>query len=290
MILSFELIYYGDCNDMIQFYSAIFDNSVAKVQTYAEMPMAELFGIQESELGMVWRGSLEIRFGSYAVRFKLSDSMVIARRETVGYMGQAYNPLICIEHPDEQYVRNLFEKLYCGEQGFEDIQKGTCVDKYGMRWIFKKSDRCGIYQCLEFKGNCREVAGYVSDAYKVNITEVVEYKDSPYADMISPGAEDKIYEALMEFPGEDYIYAIKYADSPEYVIDNLSGNRPENKLWYQIIIVVEDPDEKHVVESFHNLSVGATLNRPISPDGDGRLYGSMIDRYGFVWEVFGSCG
>lgn len=285
MLLSFELIYYGDCKDMIRFYLSIFENCSAEIHTFEEMPLAEALGINGPELDMVWQAVLTIHFGNYAVRLKLSDSLLIARKADVNYKEQAYQPLVCIEHPDEQYVRNLLEKLYCGEYCFEDIQKGILCDKYGIRWIYKKSDRCKIYHCLEFKGNCGEVMSYIGNAYQISATEIVKYANSPYADMDGMTAKDKIYSALMEFQDGNFIYAVKFSDSLESVIYDYNGYGPNDKRWYQIIIVVEESDEKYLEESFERLSQGATLNRPISLNEDGRLYGSMIDRYGFVWEL-----
>lgn len=111
-------------------------------------------------------------------------------------------------------------------------------------------------------------------------------KHTQTAVKVDADAKDKIYGAWMEFSDKHCTYAIKYADSPESVIRNYNGYGSEEKLWYQIILVVEDPNEKHLVEAFERLSAGAVLNRPISPNGEGCLYGSLIDRYGFVWEVF----
>jgi uncharacterized glyoxalase superfamily protein PhnB len=270
---------------MIKFYTDAFDNATTEIQTYAEMPFVEAYGIKEPELDMVWRATLIIRYGNNAIRFKLSDSLLIARRSTVTCRDQAYNPLICLEHYDEQYVRDLFEKLYSGEYSFEDIQKGIYSDKYGIRWIYKKSDNCSIYHCLEFNGNCREVVEYTKNAYQVNVAQLITYEESQYADKISMDAKDKIYSALIEFEHDDCCYDIKYSDSLDSAIHNLNGYGSDDKLWYQIIITVEDTDEEHLVESFGRLSVGATLNRQISPNEEGYLYGSLIDQYGIVWEL-----
>lgn len=71
---------------------------------------------------------------------------------------------------------------------------------------------------------------------------------------------------------------------------NFEGYGSGDKLWYQIIIVINGSDETYLKESFERLSEGATLNRPISLNEEGILYGSMIDRYGIVWELFGDLG
>lgn len=286
-MLSFELIYYGDCKDMIQFYLSMFEDADTEIRLYSEMPCAEVLGIRECGLAMVWKAALTIRYGNHVVRFKLSDSMLIARQENVTSKEQAYHPLICIEHPDEQHLQELLEKIYCGEYCFEDIQKGIYSDPYGIRWIYKKSESRRIYHCLEFKGNCNEVMRYIGDAYRMPVTEVVRYGDSLYKNRNDIVAKDKIYSALMEFRDGDCYYAVKFSDSMESAIHNYYGYGKDDKLWFQIIIVVQESDERRLRESFERLSVGAILNRPVSPNEEGILYGSMIDRYGIVWELFG---
>lgn len=91
MRLSFELIYYGECKAMIRFYESIFANAKVSIQTYAEMPGAEVLGIKGQGLGMVWRGTLEIRYGSHALRFKLSDSLITASGGEVCYKARSWN-------------------------------------------------------------------------------------------------------------------------------------------------------------------------------------------------------
>lgn len=290
MLVSLELVYYGDCRDMISFYLSNFENATAEIQTYNEMPLADILGINGPEINIVWRAGLTIQYGNYALRFKLSDSLLIARRGEVNCKEQAYHPLICIEHPDEQYMHDLLANLYCGEYCFEDIQKGIYSDKYGIRWIYKNSDCCRIYHCLEFKGNCDEVTAYIGNAYQTRITEMVTYANSPYANSNSVIAKDKIYGALIEFRDNNFIYALKFSDSLESAMYNFEGYGSDDKLWYQIIIVINGSDETYLKESFERLSEGATLNRPISLNEEGILYGSMIDRYGIVWELFGDLG
>ncbi len=103
--------------------------------------------------------------------------------------------------------------------------------------------------------------------------------------MENMAAKDKVYGAFMEFQDGNDVYAVKFSDSLESAIYDYNGYGANDKLWYQIIIVAEDSDETYLTEVFERLSQGATLNRPISLNEDGRLYGSMIDRFGFVWEL-----
>lgn len=226
MLLSLELIYYGDCKDMIRFYLNAFVDASAEIHLYREMPQAEALGISGSGLDMVWRATLTIRYGDYAVRFRLSDSLLTARKMTVTCTEQMYHPLICIEHPDEPYMRGLLEKLYCGGHCFEDIQKGIFSDRYA---------------------------------------------DSPYAHMGNLTAQDKGYGVLMEFREQQISYAVSFSDAG-ICNDNGYGNGygKNKKLWYQIILVVEEADEAYLKEAFRRLSDGATLNRPISRNEEGR--------------------
>lgn len=286
MLLSLELIYYGDCKDMIRFYLNTFVDASAEIHLYREMPQAEALGISGSGLDMVWRAVLTIRYGDYAVRFRLSDSLLTARKMTVTCTEQTYHPLICIEHPDEPYMRGLLEKLYCGGHCFEDIQKGIYSDRYGIRWVYKRGECHRVYHCLELIGNCNEVAAYIGNAYQVPLTEMVRYADSSYAHVGNPAAQDKGYGVLMEVQEQQISYAVSFSDAG-ICNDSGYGNGygKNKKLWYQIILVVEETDEAYLKEAFRRLSDGATLNRPISRNEEGRLYGSMIDRYGIVWEL-----
>ncbi len=285
MLPSLLLIYYGDCRDMIDFYSTIFDNIEKKIQTYSEMPLFESYGIKEQELDMVWQASLKIHYGNNAVSLKLSDSMLTAMRSPITYQGQAYNPLICIEHNDEQYVRDLFANLYCGEHSFDEIQKGIHSDKYGIRWVYKKSDNCSIYYCFEFNGDCIDVVEYIKDTFIVNSRELITYADSPHVDKIKLSAPNKIYSAVLSFEHGGCCYALKFSDNLDSAIHGFNGYSPDAKLSYQIILAVEDDDAEQLIQSFGRLSVGAKLNKPIARNADGSVNGSLIDRYGLVWEL-----
>lgn len=57
MILSLELMYYGDYRDMIGFCLNNFENASAKIQTYNEMPLAGVLGIKSRN--WVWYGGLD---------------------------------------------------------------------------------------------------------------------------------------------------------------------------------------------------------------------------------------
>ena len=64
MLVSLELVYYGDCRDMISFYLSNFENATAEIQTYNEMPLADILGINGPEINMVWRAGLTIQYGN----------------------------------------------------------------------------------------------------------------------------------------------------------------------------------------------------------------------------------
>jgi uncharacterized glyoxalase superfamily protein PhnB len=294
MQLSFNLEYYGECGAAINFYSSIFNNTCANLKTFKEMPMSDAFGITEQGLGMVWQSMLPIKFGNSELRFEMSDSILFAMGKNLSLNQLLYNPIICLAHNDESYIRVLFEKLYGDQHSFEKLQDASFADKHGIKWIYEKSYNPGIFYCLSFDGFCGDVIAYYENAFQTKATEVIRYSDSPYAKQISTLGVDKIYSATLQFSHEKKIYALKLCDSVISAINGLYEYDPNALLFYQKIynpvFTVRDSDKEYLSSSFSRLAIGAKLNKRMAPTNDGDLHGSMIDRYGICWEFFSKLG
>lgn len=289
MILSHLLIYYGNCQALIDFYTAIFDDTTVEVQSYAEMPLAAAYGIEGSELNMIWRASLKIQLGQCAISFKLSDALLIAMKRDVPYQDQAYHPLICIEHSDEPYVRDLFNQLYGGKYPFIETRDGTHCDPYGMRWMYRRSDRCAVYPCFEFDGFCKDVMDYIQHAFDLPTPNITTYAQSPWMGQMNLLGQDKIYRADITFIQNDCHYCMQLSDSLQSATQNTNEYDPNPQLFYQIILEVEDTDKEWLRASFARLGGGAKLNKAFVSNGEGVHHGSLIDRFGIVWELR-TCG
>lgn len=294
MHLSFNLEYFGECNNVINFYSAIFDNASTSFKTFKEMPMADVFGITGQGLDMVWRSMLSINYENSRLCFEMSDSMLVAMQKVMGFSKLLYNPIICIAHNDENYMRGLFEKLYDNQCSFEKLQNGNLADLHGIQWRYQKSNDCGIFYCLSFDGFCGDVIAYYENAFNIKATEVIRYADSPYASKVPITGADKIYNAIIQFQHGKQTYALKLSDSIEAAIKGSYGYDPSALLFYQgkynPIFTVRDRDTAYLSDSFNRMMVGAKLNRPMMPTDDGAMHGSMIDKYGICWNFYSVTG
>lgn len=288
MYLSLNLEYFGECNDVINFYADVFKNASKQVQTYKEMPMRDAFGITGQSLDMVWQSTLSVNFGEYGMRFEMSDSLLVAMQSRVDHTKMLYNPLLCITHKDENDVRALFNNLYAGRHTFEEIQTGNHNDKYGIRWMYQQNNNDGIYYCFEFDGFCCDVIDYYENAFNVKAENIIRYADSPYAHEIGDSGADKIYSAEIKFGHGSQCYALKLSDDMNSARTGSYGYNPNALLFYKNmynpILMLKDHNAAYLTESFKRLSVGAKLNKAIAPGSDGHIHGSLIDRFGICWD------
>lgn len=289
MLLSFNLEYFGKCSNVINFYSNIFDNAEVNVKKYKEMPMAAAFNIKGQGLDMVWQSTLTINLGNNILCLEMSDSILIAMQSEMSFNKLLYNPLICITHNDESYLRNLFSLLYENQYKFEELLNGTIPDRNGIRWTCQKSNECGIYYCLEFDGFCNDVIDYYENAFNIKATEVVRYEDIPYNEEISIVGKEKICKAMMRFQNGKQICVLKLSDSIESAIKGLYGYDPRALLFYQNkynpIVTLKDSNVEYLSNSFNKLMSDSKLNRHFLPDDEDVLRGSLIDKYGICWNI-----
>jgi len=290
MRLSFNLEFFGQCSEVINFYSSVFENSTVKFKTFNEMPMKEVFGITEKGLDMVWKSKLSINCGNTELCFEMADSMLIAMGNSLSFSKLQYNPVICVAHNDGNYAHTLFENLYGNKHSFEELQEGKVADKYGIKWRYEKNDNCGIFYCLSFDGFCSDVISHYENVFNTKATDVITYSNSPYADKICAAGANKIYSAILRFQNGNKAFALKLYDEPESAINGSYGYDPNALLFYHQhynpVFTVRDNDKTYLTDSFSRLSNGAKLNKPLASTDDGGMHGSLIDKYGICWEFY----
>lgn len=288
MRLLFNLEYFGECNNVINFYSSVFNNTSISVKTFKEMPMADVFGITGQRLDMVWQSMLCINYENSLLCMEMSDSLLVAMQKEMDQKWLYYNPVICILHNDEDYIRDLYKRIYGSQSSFESLQNGDISDVHGIRWQYQKSNSCGIYYCLSFNGFCSDVIAYYENAFNIKAAKVIKYINSPYSNKIPAAGADKIYSAIIQFNHGNHTYLLKLCDSIESAMDGIYGYDPNALLFYQgrynPVFTLKDNDTTYLFDSFKRLMIGAKLNRPMMPADDGSIYGSMIDKYGICWN------
>jgi uncharacterized glyoxalase superfamily protein PhnB len=289
MRLSFNLEYFGECQNVINFYSSIFNNTSVSVKTFNEMPMADVFGITEQRLDMVWRAMLIIHFENNSLFLEMSDSFMLAMNKGTDLKEWLYNPIICLVYDDENYIRGIFEKIYGNQHDFKELQNGTLADAYGIKWRYEKGDSNGIFYCLSFDGFCEDVIAYYENSFNIKATEIMRYADSPYADRIPVASADKIYSAIIKFQHGNQTCSLKLSDSIYSAMNGTYSYDPNALLFYQghnAVFTVKHDDTAYLCDSFNRLKIGAKLNKEIITDDNGIMNGGMIDKYGICWNFY----
>lgn len=286
MHLSAELEYAGQCKEALNFYKTLFSNCTGSMNLYDEMPNANLLGITDERLGMVWKSNVSICFSDYCTCLAMSDSILCAMNRDLTFSNPFYHPTICIVHHDNDYLDMLCHKIYCDDEKTEVFSNIEIPDRYGINWIFQHGDQCGIFFCLSFEGFCKDVIVYYENAFGIKAKEVILYGESPYAEKVK--GQDKIYSALLEFKQENKIYAIRLQDSLESAIHDSNCYDPNALLFYHglynPVFAIADNDTDFLSGCFQKLSNGAKLNKPIDFSDKTKVCGSLIDKYGICWN------
>ncbi len=287
MQLSFAMEYFGDCRNAIDFYISIFDGAEVEYRTFREMPAAEGLGISGSGLDMVWKSELRIVFGENVLRLRLSDSVLTAMKNDVGFSKPLYHPVVSIAYDEEDYVRGLFGKLYGGKNS-EDIFKGDTADPYGIRWRYQRESNRAISYCLSFDGFCREVISFYESVFQLKAERLVKYGDLPWADGLSEAGKEMIFSAVLCFVEGECGHSLMLRDSVDAAISGVNSYEKNALLFYHgmynPVFEMECSDKMFLTKVFDKIREGARLNRPLVSDTAQVLHGSLIDRYGICWN------
>ncbi|MDE7299899.1 MAG: hypothetical protein K2N94_13935, partial [Lachnospiraceae bacterium] len=143
---------------------------------------------------------------------------------------------------------------------------------------------------LTFDGFCSDVIAFYERVFQIKAAEIVKYSDSPCRDNIPAAGANKIYSAVIPFRHGNDTCILKLRDSVESAMDGINRYDPNALLFYQgqynPVFTLRDGDTAYLSEAFQRLTEGAKLNRPMTPDNTGALYGSLIDKYGICWNLY----
>lgn len=289
MRLSMKMEYLGNCKTVIDFYSAVFKGIEIDYKTYKEMPLSSVLGINGEALEMVWEGKIQISIGNTILDLRVADSVLVAMKNNIGLDKPLYNPVVYIYHNDEDYVHNVLKNLYGDKHN--DVFNEKNADSYGICWRYAKNDKCAICYCLTFDGFCKEVIDFYENAFDVKVKNVVKYGEtSNLLDKISLEGKEMIYSAIFCINREDKEYIIMLRDSLEAAVSGINSYDKNALLFYQgkynPLFEIRDTNEARLFEIFDKIKEGCKLNRVLSYNEQGILYGSLIDKYGICWSFY----
>jgi len=255
MILSQQIEYPGTAREAINHYTPAAVS--VNIHPFTEMPNAEAFGISGDGLNMIWQSNLTLQKGAYTVALSMADSLFSAMGNASPFMSfLPYTPVMCIAAPE--------------------ANPNESHTTYNITWKHEQSDTPGIYYCLEFDGYCADVITHYETVFAIKAQRIEPYDNS-----------EKIRVAYLPFPHANHPYTLKLRDTPHSAQTNANSYDPTALLFYKRtnpLFSLQDTDNHFLTEAFARLSVDAKLNKPITPEGNGLVHGSLIDKYGICWD------
>ncbi len=128
---------------------------------------------------------------------------------------------------------------------------------------------------LSFDGNCREAMSFYQQVLGGEITVMMTGGESPIAEHMAPGTEDRILNAQLVLPGGNLLY----------------GGDCWRHIPYEGVKGVSFALQYDTVEEaegvFAQLSVGGEIGMPISPSFWAKAFGMVTDKFGVTWVVNG---
>jgi len=127
---------------------------------------------------------------------------------------------------------------------------------------------------LSFNGNCAEAMRFYERVLGGNLKALLKNSETPAAEHIAPGNEDRIMHAYLEFPGGSLMAGDAYA-----------GEKYEGIKGVSLALQYDDTSEAQRV--FDALSEGGSVTMPWGPTFWAEAFGMATDKYGTPWIVNG---
>jgi len=127
---------------------------------------------------------------------------------------------------------------------------------------------------LAFDGNCAEAMRFYERVLKGNLKALLKNSETPAAEHVPAGNEDRIMHAYLEFDGGSLMAG-----------DAMVGDHYQGMTGFSLAISYEDTAEGQRV--FEALSDGGKVMMPWSPTFWAEAFGMCTDRYGTPWIVNG---
>lgn len=128
---------------------------------------------------------------------------------------------------------------------------------------------------LAFDGQCAAAMRFYEQALGARLAILMTNGDSPIAEHCSPGSEDRILHACLEFADGGSLMA---GDCPAHA--PFTGQQGVAlTLNYDTVAEAE--------RVFHSLAAGGKVTMPLQPTFWARIWGMVVDRFGTSWIVNG---
>lgn len=123
---------------------------------------------------------------------------------------------------------------------------------------------------LTFSGNCLEALEYYKEIFKGEVIQIITYEDAVVS--CKKDDYDKIFSAVL-IVGKNTIYF-----SDELYLE-------ESQTEGKFAIMIEFYNEAEMNDIFLKISKDGKVLQEIIETNWGSLYGSVKDKFGFVWNL-----
>ncbi len=129
---------------------------------------------------------------------------------------------------------------------------------------------------LSFDGNCAEAMRFYEKTLGGTLVAMIRNRDTPMADQIPSGSEDRIMHACLELPGGAQLMAG----------DAMCNDQPFQPMRGFMLAITYDRVEQ-AQRVFDALAPGGQVQMPMAPTFWAERFGMLTDRYGTPWAING---
>lgn len=137
----------------------------------------------------------------------------------------------------------------------------------------EKREMPQINAYLSFDGNCAEAMRFYERVLRGNLKALLKNSDTPMADQVPPGTENRIMHAYLEFDGGSLM-------AGDCMPDTYAGIKG-------VSIALSYDDTSDAKRVFDELSEGGTVTMAWTPTFWAEAFGMVRDRFGTPWIVNG---
>lgn len=126
---------------------------------------------------------------------------------------------------------------------------------------------------INFSGNCREAVELYSEVFRTEKPKFMLYGDVPPdpAFPLTEASKNLIMHTELNVTGSKIMFSDVPADMPFTMGNNMS-----------LTVVTKDADE--IKSAFEKLKVGGTIMMDLQQTFWSKLYGSLTDKFGIIWQ------
>lgn len=127
---------------------------------------------------------------------------------------------------------------------------------------------------INFKGECREALSFYEKVFQAKAGRIMSFSDMPPDPNYTVAEEDK--------------NLVMYADLSIFGCNVMFSDIPSSMTLVKgnnISLTLSTKDEGEVRRVFNELKEGGSVDMELQTTFWSKLYGSVMDKYGIIWQV-----